>query len=50
LDVDPATLAVAGRAHTWAGGDAVRSTGTVVEAVADGRRAAGAIDARLRDR
>jgi NADPH-dependent glutamate synthase beta subunit-like oxidoreductase len=32
------------------GGDLGRTGGTVVEAVADGRRAAGAIDARLRDR
>jgi phytoene dehydrogenase-like protein len=50
MEVDPATSAVVGRRRTWAGGDALRSTGTVVEAVADGRRAAMAIDERLRGR
>jgi NADPH-dependent glutamate synthase beta subunit-like oxidoreductase len=48
--VDPRTLAVPGRDRTWAGGDAVTRTGTVVEAVAQGRRAAVAIDRHLRGR
>ena len=48
--VDPMTLLVAGRDRTWAGGDLVLGAGTVVEAVAQGRRAAVAIDGHLRRR
>jgi len=47
LPVAPETLEVAGRPGIYAGGDIVRGAGTVVQAVADGRRAARAIHARL---
>ena len=47
LEVDPETLQVAGREAVFAGGDIVRGAGTVVEAVADGRRAAKGIHALL---
>jgi NADPH-dependent glutamate synthase beta subunit-like oxidoreductase len=49
LEVDRETLQVADRAGVFAGGDIVRGAGTVVEAVADGRRAARSIDAFLRE-
>jgi phytoene dehydrogenase-like protein len=48
VHVDGATLKVPGRAALFAGGDIVRGAGTVVEAIADGRRAAVAIDRQLR--
>ena len=49
LKVDWETMGVAGRDRVFAGGDIVRGAGTVVEAVADGRRAAMGIDALLRE-
>jgi len=48
LDVDSETLQVKGRPGLFAGGDIIRGAGTVVEAVADGRRAAGAMDAAIK--
>ena len=48
LPVDKETLQVQGRAGVYAGGDIVRGAGTVVEAVADGRRAARAMDEAMR--
>ena len=48
LEVDWETMRVANQARVFAGGDIVRGAGTVVEAVADGRRAAVGIDALLR--
>ena len=42
------TLQLRGRPALFAGGDVIRGAGTVVEAVRDGRRAARAIDRRLR--
>jgi NADPH-dependent glutamate synthase beta subunit-like oxidoreductase len=48
IPVDEDTMQVTGRPGVFAGGDIVRGAGTVVEAVADGRRAAMAIDAWLR--
>jgi len=50
LDVEAETLQVKGRPGLYAGGDIIRGAGTIVEAVADGRRAAGAIDEKLRGR
>ena len=50
LKVDPRTMQVIGRSRVFAGGDIVRGAGTVVEAVADGRRAAMAIDEQLRNK
>jgi NADPH-dependent glutamate synthase beta subunit-like oxidoreductase len=47
LEVEPETLQVKGRPGLYAGGDIIRGAGTVVEAVADGRRAAGAMDAAM---
>jgi carotene isomerase len=47
ISVDEETMQVKGRPGVFAGGDIVRGAGTVVEAVADGRRAAKAIDAWL---
>jgi NADPH-dependent glutamate synthase beta subunit-like oxidoreductase len=47
IPVDEGTMQVTGRPGVFAGGDIVRGAGTVVEAVADGRRAAMAIDAWL---
>ena len=47
IPVDKETMQVTGRVGVFAGGDIVRGAGTVVEAVADGRRAAMAIDAWL---
>jgi NADPH-dependent glutamate synthase beta subunit-like oxidoreductase len=47
IPVDEETMQVTGRAGVFAGGDIVRGAGTVVEAVADGRKAAMAIDAWL---
>ncbi len=48
IEVDEETLRVPGRPALFAGGDAIRGGGTAVEAVRDGRRAAQAIDRRLR--
>jgi len=48
VSVDRETMKVRGREALFAGGDIVRGAGTVVEAVADGRRAAAAIDRQLR--
>lgn len=48
LNVDTETMRVIGRGKVFAGGDIVRGAGTVVEAVADGRRAAVAIDRQLK--
>jgi len=48
--VNPETLEVEGRPGVYAGGDIVRGAGTVVEAVADGRKAAMGIYARLKSR
>ena len=48
IPVDEDTMQVKERPGVFAGGDIVRGAGTVVEAVADGRRAAKAIDALLR--
>ena len=45
--VDPQTQQVEGREALYAGGDLVRGPSTIVEAVADGRRAAAAIHERL---
>lgn len=45
VQVDAETLRVSGHANLYAGGDIVRGAGTVVQAVADGRRAAMSIDA-----
>ena len=50
LDVEAETLQVKGRPGLYAGGDIIRGAGMIVEAVADGRRAAQAIDNRLRGR
>jgi len=50
LEVDRETLQVRDHAGVFAGGDIVRGAGTVVEAVADGRRAARGIDVFLRER
>jgi len=47
LEVDWETMRVVGRERVFAGGDIVRGAGTVVEAVADGRRAAAGIHALL---
>jgi NADPH-dependent glutamate synthase beta subunit-like oxidoreductase len=49
IEVDEETLQVPGRPALFAGGDVIRGAGTVVEAVGDGRRAAQAIDRRLRN-
>ncbi len=48
LSVDPVTGRVLGRPGLYAGGDMLRRGGTIVEAVADGRRAAAAIHEALR--
>jgi carotene isomerase len=47
LEVEWETMRVVGRERIFAGGDIVRGAGTVVEAVADGRRAAMGIDGLL---
>ncbi|MCX5867540.1 MAG: hypothetical protein NT009_08740, partial [Proteobacteria bacterium] len=46
--VDEATQEIKGRPGIYAGGDIVRGAGTVVQAVADGRRAALAIHNQLK--
>jgi len=48
LEVEAETLQVKGRPGLYAGGDIIRGAGTIVEAVADGRRAAGAMDRTIR--
>jgi len=50
MAVNKETMQVEGRPGIFAGGDIVRGAGTVVEAVADGRRAAMAIHAQLRQK
>ncbi|UCD83697.1 MAG: FAD-dependent oxidoreductase, partial [Deltaproteobacteria bacterium] len=50
IEVDEGTMRVKGRPGLYAGGDIVRGAGTVVQAVADGRRAARAIDAQIKAR
>ncbi|NVM53608.1 MAG: FAD-dependent oxidoreductase [Candidatus Helarchaeota archaeon] len=47
IEVNPETLQVNGKSKIYAGGDIIRGAGTVVQSVADGRRAAMAIDANL---
>ncbi|MFX0139079.1 MAG: FAD-dependent oxidoreductase, partial [Candidatus Hodarchaeota archaeon] len=47
IEVDPETLQVKGKQNVYAGGDIIRGAGTVVEAVADGRRAAMVIHNKL---
>lgn len=46
IEVDQNTMQVKGRPRLYAGGDIVRGGGTVVQAVADGRKAAMAIDSQ----
>ena len=48
IPVDRETLQAPGRPALFAGGDLIRERGTAAEAVGDGRRAAQAIDRRLR--
>jgi len=50
IEVEADTMQVNGRLGLYAGGDIVRGAGTVVEAVADGRKAAMAIDSHVRGR
>jgi NADPH-dependent glutamate synthase beta subunit-like oxidoreductase len=45
LEVDWETMKVGDQDRVFSGGDIVRGAGTVVEAVADGRRAAMGMDA-----
>jgi NADPH-dependent glutamate synthase beta subunit-like oxidoreductase len=47
IKVDPNTQLIEGMEKVYAGGDIIRGAGTVVEAVADGRRAANAIHKKL---
>ena len=49
ISVDEQTMQVTGRPGVFAGGDIVRGTGTVVESVADGRKAAMAIHRLLQN-
>ena len=48
IGIDNETMQVNGRPGVYAGGDIIRGAGTVVEAVGDGRRAAMAIDAYIK--
>jgi carotene isomerase len=48
LEVEAETLQVKGHPGVYAGGDIIRGAGTIVEAVADGRRAAGAMHLAIR--
>jgi len=48
LDVDEETLRIRDRTGLYAGGDIIRGAGTVVQAAADGRRAARAMDTAIR--
>ena len=50
IQVDEQTMQIPGRPSLFAGGDIIRGAGTAVEAVRDGRRAAIAIDSRLREK
>jgi NADPH-dependent glutamate synthase beta subunit-like oxidoreductase len=50
LPVDKETLQVKGHPGVYAGGDIIRGAGTVVEAVADGRRAAQGMDRTIKRR
>lgn len=47
IEVDGESLRVKGQPNTYAGGDIIRGAGTVVQAVADGRKAAMAIAAQV---
>jgi len=47
IEVDEETMQVVDRPGVYAGGDIVRGAGTVVEAVADGRKAARSIHCRM---
>jgi NADPH-dependent glutamate synthase beta subunit-like oxidoreductase len=49
IQVDEQNMQIPGRPSLFAGGDIIRGAGTAVEAVRDGRRAAVAIDSRLRE-
>jgi glutamate synthase (NADPH/NADH) small chain len=46
--VEAETPQVKGRPGLYAGGHIIRGAATIVEAVADGRRAAGAMDRKIR--
>ncbi|NHI93548.1 MAG: FAD-dependent oxidoreductase [Candidatus Lokiarchaeota archaeon] len=48
IDVEPETLKIKGTSNIYAGGDIIRGAGTVVQSVADGRRAAMAINKELK--
>jgi len=48
LKVDEKTQLIEGQSNLYAGGDIVRGAGTVVASVADGRRAAIAIDSQVK--
>ncbi len=48
IEINPDTMQVRNRPRIFAGGDIVRGAGTVIQAVADGRKAAMAMDALLR--
>ena len=48
IELDAESLEVKGQPGLYAGGDIIRGAGTVVEAVADGRKSAMAIDRRLK--
>jgi NADPH-dependent glutamate synthase beta subunit-like oxidoreductase len=50
IQVDDQTMQIPGRPSLFAGGDIIRGAGTAVEAVRDGRRAAIAIESRLREK
>ncbi len=47
IQVEKETLLVDGKSNIYAGGDIIRGAGTVVQSVADGRRAARAIHSKL---
>ncbi len=48
VDAQTGQVQVPGRDRLFAGGDIIRGAGTVVEAVADGRKTAAAIDNLLK--
>lgn len=47
IDIDNTTQLISNQSNVYAGGDLTRGAGTIVEAVADGRRAAKAIHEKL---
>lgn len=49
LEVEAESQQVKGRPGIYAGGDIIRGAGTIVDAVADGRRAAAAMDRMIRN-